>query len=382
MTGDDLSDILVVTVEQAVAAPYASSRLADAGARVIKVERPEGDFARTYDASVLGESANFVWCNRGKESVRLDLKDPADNQLLDAIVARADVFIENLAPGAIERLGFGHARLRERDPRLITCSISGYGDDGPRSQSKAYDLLVLAESGLAGITGNAAGPARVGVSVCDIAAGSSAFQSILQALIGRRRTGLGRHLDISLFHAIGDWMNAPLLQYAYSGEQSAPIGLHHPTLAPYGAYPCADGDILISVQNDREWRSFCRDVLDAPQVETEPRFATNAARVANRDALGIVIAEITMPLRRAELGHLLDTARIAYGRVSTLDDLVRHPHSRYVSIDTPGGVVRMLSPGALHDGAVQVAQAVPALGENDDGIRREFGAPQLAAAND
>ena len=247
----DLDGLTVVSVEQAVAAPYLSSRLADAGARVIKVERPEGDFARGYDHLVHGESAYFVWLNRGKESVCLDLKLAADRELLERMVAVADIFVQNLAPGAIDRLGFESERLRHDYPRLITVSISGYGDDGPFRDLKAYDLLVQAETGLSSITGTPDEMARVGVSVCDIAAGMTAFQAVLQALIGRGVTGRGRHVAVSLFHALADWMNVPYLQYVYGGKVPARSGLNHPTIAPYGAYTCRDGKAVLFFDPER-----------------------------------------------------------------------------------------------------------------------------------
>ena len=285
-TQKDLAGILVVSVEQAVAAPYLTSRLADAGARVIKVERPEGDFARSYDALVHGESAYFVWLNRGKESICLDLKTPGDAALLSAMIARADVFVQNLAPGVIERLGFGADALRAAHHRLITCAISGYGDDGPYRDLKAYDLLVQAESGLSSITGNESGLARVGVSVCDIAAGMTAFQAVLQALFARERSGAGRHIAVSLYHALADWMNVPYLQFVYGGKVPDRAGLNHPTIAPYGAYACGDGKaVLISIQNEREWATFCAEVLGDGAIATDPRFAGNTQRVANRPAL-------------------------------------------------------------------------------------------------
>ena len=248
----DLEGITVVTVEQAVAAPYASGRLADAGARVIKVERPEGDFARRYDTLVRGESAYFVWLNRGKQSICLDLKQDADRGLLRSMVSRADVFIQNLAPGAAARLGFGAEALRQADPRLIVCSISGYGEVGPYRDQKAYDLLIQAESGLCAINGTPEGPARVGVSVCDIAAGMSAHAAILQGLFARERSGEGRAIEVSLYHAMADWMNVPYLQTRYGGRPPGRQGLQHPSIAPYGAYACADGkQLLISIQNER-----------------------------------------------------------------------------------------------------------------------------------
>src|SRR5918993_5565466 len=309
----DLSGLLVVSVEQAVAAPYCSGRLADAGARVIKVERPEGDFARRYDAYVKGESAYFVWLNRGKESVCLDLKSEADRALLASLVERADVFIQNLAPGAVDRLGFAPDELRGKNPRLITCSISGYGDEGPYRDLKAYDLLVQAETGLSSVTGNEAGMARVGVSVCDIAAGMTALQGILQALIGRGRTGEGRHVAVSLYHALAEWMNVPYLQYVYGGHTPRRSGLNHPTIAPYGDYVCGDGKaVLFSIQNETEWRVLCAEVLGRPELADDARFATNPLRVANRPALDALIAEAFTAASRETIIERLEKARIAY----------------------------------------------------------------------
>jgi len=379
ITQNDLAGILVVSVEQAVAAPYLSSRLADAGARVIKVERPEGDFARSYDSLVHGESAYFVWLNRGKESICLDLKTPGDAALLSAMIARADVFVQNLAPGVIERLGFRAGALRAAYPRLITCSISGYGDDGPYRDLKAYDLLVQAESGLSSITGNRSGLARVGVSVCDIAAGMTAFQAVLQALFARERSGEGRHIAVSLYHALADWMNVPFLQFVYGGKVPDRAGLNHPTIAPYGAYPCGDGKaVLISIQNEREWATFCVDVLGDGAVATDPRFASNTQRVANRQALDAIIRSVFGAVPRQDIVERLDRARIAYGRVSTMDDVARHPQNRYVEVDTPSGPVRCLAPGAIVDNAAPAFGAVPALGEHSARLRDEFAPQDLA----
>ena len=369
----DLEGILVVSVEQAVAAPYLSSRLADAGARVIKIERPEGDFARGYDSLVHGESAYFVWLNRGKESICLDLKQPADAELLAAMLAGADVFIQNLAPGVIERLGFDPATLRERHPRLITCSISGYGDEGPYRDLKAYDLLVQAESGLSSITGNEHGAARVGVSVCDIAAGMTAFQAVLQALFARERSGIGRHVAVSLYHALSDWMNVPYLQYAYGGKVPERAGLNHPTIAPYGAYACGDGRaVLISIQNEREWAALCADVLDDAALATDARFAGNSRRVEHRAALDAIILAVFGSLSRDEVVARLERARIAYGRVSTLEDVAQHPQNRFVEVDTPSGPVRCLAPGALFNSTLPTFGPVPALGQHGDALRAEF----------
>ena len=375
----DLSGLLVVSVEQAVAAPYLSCKLADAGARVIKIERPEGDFAREYDHLVHGESAYFVWLNRGKESICLDLKQDADKAVLSAMLEKADVFIQNLAPGTVDRLGFAAADLRKKHPRLITCSISGYGDEGPLRDLKAYDMLVQAESGLSAITGNEFGSARVGVSVCDIAAGMTAVQAVLQALYARASTGEGRHIAVSLYHALSDWMNVPYLQYAYGGKAPARNGLSHPTIAPYGSYACGGGrPILFAIQNEREWAILCRDVLARPDLLEDPRFASNSTRVRNREALDAEIAPVFLGMTRDDVVALLQSARIAYGRVSSMEDVAAHPQNRYIEVDTPTGPVRMLAPGAAIDGQVPQFSAVPALGADTEKLLREFAAVSIA----
>ena len=372
MSGD-LDGLLVVSIEQAVAAPYVSGRLAEAGARVIKIERKEGDFARGYDHLVHGESAYFVWLNRGKESVCLDLRAGSDRPVFDALLEKADVFIQNLAPGAIDRLGYAPERLRAANPRLITVSISGYGDEGPYSRLKAYDLLVQAESGLSAITGNEAGSARVGVSVCDIACGMTAHQAVLQALLARSKTGKGRHISVSLFHALTDWMNVPYLQYVYGGKEPAKNGLSHPTIAPYGAFAGSDGKlVLLSIQNEREWAKFCEGVLKRADLASDPRFASNSKRVENRAELDQLIAGIFASQNRDDLSALLHETGIANGRVSTMEDLARHPQNRYVEVATPTGAVKMLSPGAVVDGQAPRFGPVPALGEHSAAVRREF----------
>ena len=372
----DLDGITVVALEQAVAAPYASGRLADAGARIIKIERAEGDFARGYDSLVNGESAYFVWLNRGKESIRLDVKKPDDHAILDRMIAGADVFIQNLAPGAAARLGFGADALLARFPRLIHCSISGYGEEGPYRDQKAYDLLIQAESGLCAINGTEDGVARVGVSVCDIAAGMTAFQAILQALFARERSGKGRAIDISLFHAMADWMNVPYLQTRYGGKPPARVGLKHPTIAPYGAYDCADGKaVLISIQNEREWQRLCADALDDASLTIDPRFVTNTLRVANRAALEERVSEVFARFPRDEMIERLKTARIAYGRLSDLDDLLSHPQNRLISVTTSAGEIEMLAPGAVIRGERPQYRPVPALGAHDAPLRAEFGPP-------
>jgi crotonobetainyl-CoA:carnitine CoA-transferase CaiB-like acyl-CoA transferase len=374
MRSSDLEGIFVVSIEQAVAAPYLSSRLAEAGARVIKVERPEGDFARNYDRLVKGESAYFVWLNRGKESVCLDLRDEMARAVLAAMIAKADVFIQNLAPGAIARLGFDPETLRKAHPRLITVSISGYGEEGPYRDLKAYDLLVQAETGLSAITGTPEGMTRVGVSVCDIAAGMTAHQAVLQALFARSRSGQGRHIAVSLYHALADWMNVPYLQFAYGGKEPARSGLAHPTIAPYGAYTCADGKaVLFSIQSEREWRNFCADILGQPDLPKDRRFCDNTARVANRPALDALVSAVFGSVPRDEMTVKLEAARIAYGRVSTMEDLVAHPQNRFVTVETPSGPVRMLAPGALVDDALPDLGPVPALGAQTEAILAEFG---------
>ena len=376
----DLEGLTVVSVEQAVAAPYLSSRLADAGARVIKVERPEGDFARGYDHLVHGaESAYFVWLNRGKESLCLDLKRGEDAAVLQALAAKADVFIQNLAPGVIDRLGFAPAALRAANPKLITVSISGYGESGPYRDLKAYDLLVQAESGLSTITGNAHGMARVGVSVCDIAAGMTALQAVLQALIGLERTGEGRHIDVSLYHALSDWMNVPYLQYVYGGVAPARSGLSHPTIAPYGAYRCRDGRaVLFAVQNEREWLQLCREVLLQPAVATDERFTSNSRRVQHRDALDAIVVAAFAAVDRDAMVARLDGARIAYGRVSSMEDVASHPQNRTVTVGTPSGPVTLLAPAAIVDRTAPALGPVPALGQHTEAIRAEVAARREA----
>jgi crotonobetainyl-CoA:carnitine CoA-transferase CaiB-like acyl-CoA transferase len=371
----DLEGILVVALEQAVAAPLATRLLADAGARVIKVERPEGDFARHYDDYVLGESANFVWLNRGKQSIVLDLKAPEDLALLRRILAKADVFVQNLAPGATERLGIGSTSLREQFPRLITCDISGYGTSGPFRDMKAYDLLVQAESGLASVTGIGDSATRVGVSVCDIGAGMEAYAAILRALFARERTGRGRGIEVSLFHTMGEWMNIPYLSFRYGGREPPRLGLHHPFIAPYGLYRCADGlGILIAIQNDREWRRFCAEIIGDPAVADDPRFSTNVARVEHRAALDALLAAVFARHSRTEMAAKLQAAKIAWSHLSTLADLVAHPQKRTVPVRLEHGeVVEVLAPGAqVKDGEPLPLRPVPRLNEHGAAIRAEF----------
>jgi formyl-CoA transferase len=367
-----LSGLLVVSLEQAVAAPQCTCRLADAGARVIKVERPEGDFARGYDHVVHGESANFVWLNRGKESVALDLGKPEDKALFAAMIAKADIFVQNLKPGAIGKLGFAIERLRREHPRLICCSISGYGESGPFAKRKAYDLLVQAEAGLASVTGSAEAPARVGVSVADIAAGLNAYEAILEALIGRGRSGEGADIRVSLFDALAEWMTVPLL-FEEGGMPFKRIGLAHVAIAPYGVFKTRDGaDILISIQNDREWRVLAEKVLGDAALGSDPKFATNPKRVENRAATDAKVAAIFMSFDVEPLMQKLEAADIAFARVSDTALLSRHPHLRRITVGAPSGPVAMPAPAPIRVGEERSYGPVPALGEHSDKIRAEF----------
>ena len=376
----DLEGITVIALEQAVAAPYASSRLSDAGARVIKIERAEGDFARRYDSLVNGDSAYFVWLNRGKESVCLNLKDDGDKAILAAMIAHADVFIQNLAPGAVERMGFAMEGLLARHPSLICCSITGYGRDGPYRDQKAYDLLVQAESGLCAVNGTEHGAARVGVSVCDIAAGMQSFQAIMQALFARTRNGRGRIIDVSLYHALADWMNVPYLQTRYGGKPPARVGLRHPTIAPYGAYMCGDNKaVLISIQNEREWGRLASEVLGDAGIATDPRFDSNNNRVANRDALEEILAGMFASAPREDIIGRLDAAGVAFGRLTDLEDLAAHPQNRFITVRSDGGEIELMAPGFVTRGENLQYGPVPSLGQHTDAIRAEFGDPAAAS---
>lgn len=375
-----LAGVLVVALEQAVAAPYCSSRLADAGARVIKIERPEGDFARGYDGAVHGESSYFVWINRGKESIALDLKRDDDRALLERMIARADVFIQNLAPGATERMGLGSAALRARHPRLVTCDISGYGDRGRLYKMKAYDLLVQAESGLVAVSGAPGDWGRIGVSLCDISAGLNALVGIQQALLARARTGRGSAVKVSLFDSAAELMAVPYLQARYGGKAPARVGLKHPSIAPYGAFTCADGrDIVISIQNEREWAEFCRTVLLEPALATDPRCAGNDARVAHRDWLDAKVAAVFGAHTSAEMIDRLTDAQTAYGNVNSVADLIEHPQLR----TRPMGVgPRSVDVPALpwaSEWDPEGYRPVPALDQHGAALRAEFGVMVAAA---
>ena len=371
--GLPLEGLLVIALEQAVAAPYCSSRLADAGARVIKVERAEGDFARSYDHVADGESAYFVWLNRGKESICLNIKDPRDSDLLQRMLRDADVFIQNLAPGAAARSGFDSAALRADNPKLITVDISGYGDSGPYRDMKAYDLLVQCETGLASITGAPQEPGRVGVSVCDIACGMYAHAAVLEALLERQRTGSGKGLAVSLFDAMADWMTVPLLHQDYAGAAPQRVGLNHPSIAPYGAYVCAGGEqVVISIQNNREWKSFCEQVLQRPDLVDAPDYRNNVDRCNNRPALDREINAVFGQLARAELMGQLQQAKIAFGSVNSVADLAQHQQLRRAPVSTPSGTVALVAPPVIAGQAQPALRPVPALGEHSDAIRGEF----------
>ena len=368
-----LEGLLVVSVEQAVAAPTCTARLADAGARVIKIERPEGDFARGYDRAVKGQSTYFVWLNRGKESIVLDLKQAEERALLTRMIARADVFVQNLMPGAAARLGFGSAELRARHPGLVTCDISGYGDEGPYAAMKAYDLLVQAETGLCGVTGRPEGPGRVGVSVCDIAAGMNAYGGVLEALLARERSGRGAGIAVSLFDGMAEWMSVPLLHEVYGAGAPPRVGLAHPSIAPYGVFACTDGEVVISIQNEREWRRLCAEVLNDESLASDQRFVDNPSRVANRPALDAIIADVFARQAREDLAARLNAAGIAFGRVNSVADLAAHPQLRRSQVQTPEGEVALVASPIRHaDDTAPAYAPVPALDQHGAALREEF----------
>ncbi|MBF4478674.1 formyl-CoA transferase [Rhodococcus rhodochrous J3] len=374
-----LAGITVVSLEQAVAAPYATRQLADLGARVIKVERPDGgDFARGYDETVHGQSSYFVWLNRSKESITLDLKSADGLEVLGELIGSADVFVQNLGPGATERMGFGTDALTDAHPELVVCEISGYGSDGPWRTRKAYDLLVQAEAGLLSLTGSPEEVAKAGVSVADIAAGSFAYSGILAALFARATTGRGRAVRVSLFEALTEWMGSPAYYAAYGGSSPRRTGARHATIAPYGPFIAGDGGtVLLAVQNEREWGRLCTDVLGRPDLIDDPRFARNPDRVAHRGELEKIIADIVERYDADELAEQLETASIANARMSTMDQLWEHPvlaeRERWREVPAPGGAIRALLPPADLAGVEPRMAAVPALGEHSDAILAELG---------
>jgi itaconate CoA-transferase len=371
-----LEGLLVVSLEQAVAAPYCAARLADAGARVIKIERPEGDFARGYDTAVQGLSSYFVWLNRGKQSLVADIKRPADAALLHRLLARADVFIQNLAPGAAARSGFGSEALRQRHERLITVDISGYGETGEYATMKAYDLLVQAESGLAMVTGHPAGPGRVGVSIADVGCGMNAYTGVLEALIERGQTGRGKGIKVSLFDAVADWMNVPLLYFEGTGKAPQRLGLAHPSICPYGAFATKDGAlVLISIQNEREWVTFCAGFLDDPSLPSQAGFESNNVRVANRAVVDARVGQAFAALTRDEAAAKLRAANTAYGFVNDLAALSHHPALRRTPVVLPtGGVAEIVAPAVIRVGETLNLGGVPGIGQDSAAIQAEFGA--------
>ena len=367
-----LKDILVVALEHAVAAPFCTRLLADAGARVIKVERQEGDFARGYDCAVNGESTYFTWLNYGKESLVLNLKDSDDLSFLKNILTQADVLVQNFSPGALDRLGLDNETLTDINQGLIQCAIQGYGDKGPYASRKAYDLLIQAETGLAFVTGSEHEPGRVGVSVCDIATGLYAYASILESLIQRASTQSGNHFKISMFDTMSEWMAVPLLQYDYSGNQPKRVGLRHPSIAPYGLYTTKDNAaIVIAVQNDREWEKLCLQVLANQALFDSKEFKTNVLRVKNRPALEKIITSQVATLDYQQCIKQLQASNIAYGDVNDIAGLSNHPQLRRRNIFTPAGQVNVPA-SPIYKENIDEPAVCPSLGEHTQSIRKEF----------
>ncbi len=373
-----LEGIRVVALEHAVAAPICSRHMADLGAEVIKVERPgEGDFARAYDSYVHGQASFFVWLNRGKRSVTLDLKHPEAAHVLNRLIGTADVLLQNLAPGAAGRLGLGHADLAPRHPKLVVCDISGYGESGPFAQKKAYDLLIQAKSGLISVTGTEDTPSRVGISAADIATGMYALSGILAALVRRGRTGEGANVKIAMLDALAEWMMYPLYRTAYGKSPMPRLPTSHPALAPYGAHAAKDGEVIFGLQNEREWVTFCAKVLERPALATDPRFCDNTARRENRLELTQLIEDHFATMTTIEVVRKLDAAGIANGRLNQPSDVWEHPQfiarDRWREINTPNGPVRALLPPFTFTDGEAVMGNVPALGEHTDAVLRELG---------
>ena len=368
-----LEGVLVVSLEQALAAPFCSSRLADAGARVIKLERKEGDFARNYDTAIKGQASYFVWLNRGKESLVVDIKNSDDIKLIYKILSKADVFIQNLAPGAIDKVGLNSKELRKLFPKLITCDISGYGEEGPYKNMKAYDFLIQCETGLASITGGPNEPSRVGVSLCDIAAGMYATQGIYLALLNRKITGLGESIKVSLFDSLADWMSVPLLLSDYTGKAPARVGLNHPGIAPYGAYNSLDNKkIVISIQNEREWEIFCRKILNNEKLAIDNRFLSNEKRVLNRIDLDEEINKIFNNEKSDNIAVLLKENKIAFGFLNSIQDFSKHPQLRRTDINSPSGNISIVASPIITETKNIKPKPIPKLNEHSSKIREEF----------
>jgi itaconate CoA-transferase len=373
-----LTGVTVVALEQAVAAPFATRQLADLGARVIKVERAgAGDFAREYDRTVHGQSSYFVWLNRGKESIELDVKSQRGQEVLVTLMSRADVFVQNLAPGAADRLGLSAAALRARHPRLICCSISGYGPVGPYQHKKAYDLLVQCEAGLLSVTGTPETPAKAGISVADIAAGMYAFSGVLTALYERERTGAGTSIEVAMLDALGEWMSQPYLYATYGGVPPPRTGARHASISPYGPYVTADGHVFLGIQNEREWAVLCRDILGRPELTEDSRFATNSDRVAHDRELTAIIEATLSKLTAAAVEVALDEAGIANARLRTPAEFAAHPQfaarQRWRDVGTPRGPVRAMLPPVTVAGREPAMGDVPGLGQHTAAILAELG---------
>jgi len=370
-----LEGLLVVAIEQAVAGPLCTARLTDAGARVIKIERPEGDFARGYDTAAKGDSSYFAWLNQGKQSVVLNYREDQGRRLLEALLSKADIFVQNMTPGALERADFGSSELRKKHPKLITCDISGYGDSDELSTMKAYDLLVQAESGLVGISGGPNELGRIGVSVCDIGAGMTAHAAVLEALIQRSITGKGSGVATSLFEVASEWMAVPLIHTEYGNGAPKRVGLNHPTIAPYGAYKTSEGDeTLISIQNEREWVILCGEVLENATLAKDAKFTSNNLRVANRPALDVEILNTTRKMTSATFREKLTQAGIAFGAVNSVDDLSNHKALRRREIENSSGETLTLPapPVRWNLAARTPAGPVPKIGEHTEMVRKEF----------
>ena len=374
-----LDGITVVSLEQAVAAPFATRQFADLGARVVKIERPgTGDFARGYDENVRGMSAYFVWLNRGKESLTLDLKQPDGRDVMQRLLAMADVFIQNLAPGAAERLGFSARALHAEHPRLVVCDISGYGDDGPYRDKKAYDLLIQSEAGLLSITGTPDQPSKVGASVADICTGMYAYSGVLAALLQRARTGNGTRVEVSMFEALCEWMLQPLLYTHFAAKPLPRTGADHASIVPYGRFTAADGkDVMMGIQNEREWAGFCSKVLQRPELAEDPRFNSNSRRLQNREPLLAIVRAVFGAMSAEDLVARLDAADIANARMNEMHEVWEHPQlkarGRWTEMGSPVGAIPVLRPPASHSDFEAVIGSVPAVGEHTEAILRELG---------
>lgn len=373
-----LKGITVVSLEQAVAAPFASRQLADLGARVIKVERPAGDFARNYDTTVHGMASHFVWLNRSKESLTLDLKQDKEKGILEKILSEADVFIHNLAPGAVDRLGFNPASLKEKYPKLIICGISGYGTDGPYRDKKAYDLLIQCEAGLVSITGTEDTPSKAGISVADIAAGMYAYTGILTALISRSLTGEGSIIEVSMLEALGEWLGYPLYYSEYGDVEPKRTGASHATIYPYGPFLAKDDkQVFIAIQNEREWDLFCEKVLLNNDLAKDDRFNNNSRRVENSHILKTIIDEIFNELESEQVINRLEEAKIANARLNTIKEFIDHPQlkfrKRWEEVDSPVGKIKALHPPVTFDNINTVMNPIPMVGQHNEKILKEFG---------